>query len=172
MESLDINFYSLNANGLRNKAKRIAVFTKLKKLGKGIFLLEETHSIKTTENTWTSQWGNQNIKFSHGSSNSRSVAILFSCELDNNFEQEITDINSRYIILDIECDSYTFNIANLHAPTKNFEREQIYRFQTLYKDLLEFKRENLILGVDLNLYLNPRVDKLHPLLKVLLIFGE
>ncbi len=47
---------------------------------------------------------------------------------------------------------------------KNFESEQIYTFQNLSKDLLEFKRENLILGGDLNLYLNPRVDKLDPLL--------
>ncbi len=63
MERLDINFYYLNANGLGDKAKRIAVFTKLKKLGKGIFLLQETHSTKATENIWKSQWGNQNIKF-------------------------------------------------------------------------------------------------------------
>ncbi len=46
MESLDITFYSLNANGLGDKAKRIAFFAKLKKLEKGIFLLQETQSIK------------------------------------------------------------------------------------------------------------------------------
>ncbi len=55
MESLDINFYSLNANGLGDKTKRIAVFTKLKKLGEGIFLLQENHSTKATENIWKSQ---------------------------------------------------------------------------------------------------------------------
>ncbi len=107
--------------------------------------------------------GNQNIKFSHGSSNSKGVAIQFSCELDIKIEREITYINGRYIILDIECGGYTFTIANLYATTKNFESEQIYTFQNLYKDLLEFKREYLILGGDLNLNLNPRVDKLDPL---------
>ncbi len=52
---------------------------------------------------------------------------------------------------------------------KNFESEQIYTFQNLYKDcsstaLMAFTRENLILRGDLNVYLNPRVDKLDPLL--------
>ncbi len=89
-----------------DKAKRRAIFTKLKKLGKGIFLLQETHSTKPTENIWKGQWGNQNIKFSHGSSKSKGVAILFSCELDIKIEREITDINGRYVILDIECGGY------------------------------------------------------------------
>ncbi len=57
MEGIDINIYSLNANGLGDKAKKIAVFTKLKKLGKGIILLQENHSTKATENIWKSQWG-------------------------------------------------------------------------------------------------------------------
>ncbi len=86
MESLDINFYSLKVNGLGDKAKRIAIFTKLKKLGMGIFLLQETHSTIATENIWKSHWGNQNIKFAHGSSNSKGVPILLSCELDIKIE--------------------------------------------------------------------------------------
>ncbi len=78
------------------------------------------------------------------------------------YEVFYIETNGRCIILDIECSNYTFTIANLYVPTKNFESEQIDTFQNLYKGLLEFKRENIILG-DLNLYLNPRVDKLEPL---------
>ncbi len=83
---------------------------KLNKLETVIFLLQETHSTKATENTWKSQCGNQNIKSSHRSSNSRGAAILFSCELDIKIEQEITDINIRHILLDIECGSYNFTM--------------------------------------------------------------
>ncbi len=78
MESLDITFCSLNANVQGDKAKGIDVFAKLKKLENGIFLLQENHSTKATENAWKSQWGNQNIKFFHWSSNSTGVANVFS----------------------------------------------------------------------------------------------
>ncbi len=55
-------------------------------------------------------------------------------------------------------------IVNLYACSKNFESKEIDIFQNLYQAFLEFKRGNLILGGDLNLYLNPRVVKLDPLI--------
>ena len=77
-----INIYSLNTNGLRYSIKRKATLNKLLTLEPGIFLLQETHSTIEDEKTWASQWGNKNIIFSHGSSNSKEVAVLISrkCE--------------------------------------------------------------------------------------------
>ncbi len=60
-----------------------------------------------------------------------------------------------YIISDIEYRTYTFTFVNLFTPSKTCKSEQIDTFQNLYKELLEFKTENLTLRGDLNLYLNP-----------------
>jgi exonuclease III len=150
--------FSLNANGLVDMVKRQAVFQKKK--GPGIFLLQETHSTVKTSNKFIEQWGNKNIIFAHGTSNSKGVAILFS----NNFEYELireeVDTEGRFLIIDVKINNKMFTIANIYAPTRNFQHEQIIIFKKLQDGIQLFTLENTIIGGDLNLYLNPRLDKL------------
>jgi exonuclease III len=160
MEKLDIDIFSLNVNGLGDKVKRMTVITKLKELCKGIIFLQETHTVEGTEPMWCNIWGNSNIKFSHGTTNSRGVAILFSRELQFNILQEFSDKEGRFIILDVELNGQILTLVNLYAPTRNFENEQIETFHLLCESLQDFKKENLIFGGDFNLHLNPRLDKL------------
>ena len=47
--------------------------------------LQETHSLVSDENQWQTEWGSD-IIFSHGSNNSRGVAILFPGEHDCRIE--------------------------------------------------------------------------------------
>ncbi len=54
---------------------------------------------KATANEWMSQWS-RNVNFSHGSSNSKGAAILFSTDLDFKIEKVIKDEKARYIIFD------------------------------------------------------------------------
>ena len=61
------------------------IFTWLKTHHNGITLLQETHSALTDEPDWSSEWGSE-IIFSHGSTNSRGVAILIPESLKLNFE--------------------------------------------------------------------------------------
>jgi exonuclease III len=160
MEKCSIDLFSLNVNGLGDKLKRLAVFKKLKNLGKCICFLQETHTTEASESTWNFLWGNNNTIFSHGTSNSKGVAILFSKGLNVTIEKKCIDQNGRFIIVDLECEGQTFTLVNLYAPTKNFEIEQIDTLQQLCSHLINFKRENLMLGGDFNLNLNPRLDKL------------
>jgi exonuclease III len=160
MANIDLNIYSLNANGLGDTAKRVTVFHKLKNKGEGIFLLQESHSTESTQRQWDLQWGNKNTIYSHGSSNSKGVAILFSNKFEVNVIKQCKDEEGRYIIIDIEHGDRIITIGNLYAPTRNKESEQIRVFKSFCEHLMQFKRENIIIGGDFNLYLIPKLDKL------------
>ena len=72
---------SLNAQGMRDYTKRRKAFNFMKKhtSSKGIIFVQETHSLKTCENTWINQfgYGNKHIVFSHGTLDSSGVLIAF-----------------------------------------------------------------------------------------------
>ena len=73
-----LNIFSFNAQGLRDKYKRKAVFSWLREKGPGIYLLQKCHSFDASEK----QWEVGEYIFSHGTSNSEGVAILISPQLD------------------------------------------------------------------------------------------
>jgi exonuclease III len=152
--------FSLNANGLGDKVKRQAVFDKLKKKGPAIYLLQETHSSVATMHAFYTSWGNKKIIFSHGTTASKGVAILFSENFEYKIEKEIIDLDGRFIIIDIQIDRKIYTIANLYAPTRMFRKDQIKVLNDFCSYLNTFKQENTIVGGDFNLYLNPKLDKL------------
>ena len=160
MDDINVDLFCLNVNGMGDKTKRVAVLTKLRKMGKGIFLLQETHSTKSEELKWKDEWGCKNIIFSHGTSNSKGVAILFSNDLEYKLLKMETDNEGRYIIVDILYNDRILTIANLYAPTRQYEKEQIEVFTSFKRKVALFTVENLILGGDWNLYLDPKMDKL------------
>ena len=161
MELPDITLLSLNADGLGDKIKRQAVFDKLKRKTKsGIFLLQETHTTPMVEKKWTDQWGNRNIIFGHGKSNSKGVAILFSNNLSYEVKKEFIDTEGRFIIVDIQIDKKIYTIANMYAPTRCKRQEQLDVLQCFIDSLNNFTLENTLIGGDFNLYLNQRLDKL------------
>ena len=85
-----LNISSFNCRGIRDKTKRILIFNWLQKSYPGIILLQETHSVKEDEKQWKKEWEGQ-IYFSHGTSNSKGVAILISPNLDLKFSNIIND---------------------------------------------------------------------------------
>ena len=71
------------------------------------------------------QWGNRNIIFGHGKSNSKGVAILFSNNLLYEVKKEFIDTEGRFIIVDIQMDKTIYTIANMYAPTRGKRQEQL-----------------------------------------------
>ena len=69
-----VNIISLNTRGLRETTKRRAVFN-FYRTRCDILCLQETHSTQDVEKLWASEWGGVAL-FSHGTSNSRGVALL------------------------------------------------------------------------------------------------
>jgi hypothetical protein len=91
------NLISLNVHGLRDGKKCREIFRWLKKIHNGknaLTLLQETHSSAKDEGIWEKEWGSK-IIFSHGSTNSCGVAILFPHAYDSeliNYENMIVKI--------------------------------------------------------------------------------
>ena len=154
-----MNIYSLNCNGLSDDVKRNAVFEKWKKKGEGIFLLQETHCTAEKEQKWRSEWGN-NMYFSNGASNARGVAIIITENYEYKRLKVEKDTEGRFLILEIERQGTIYTIGNIYAPTRNFERDQQRCFLNFTTQLETMQNIHTILGGDLNLYMNPRLDKM------------
>ena len=159
MTEIDINIYSLNCNGLNDDVKRKAVFEKLKKKGDGIFMLQETHCTTENEQKWRREWGNH-MYFSNGTSNARGVAIIITGNYEYRVLRLERDNEGRFLILEIERKGAVYTIGNIYAPTRNFERDQQQCFNNFTAKLELMQNIHTILGGDLNLYMNPRLDKL------------
>ena len=119
-----IKLASFNVNGLNGKVKRNAVFSKLKKMNSIIFM-QETHSAQNAEAVWKSEWGND-IFFSHGSTSSRGVAILFPSKLEYKIQNTIRDDEGRFLLLTVTINCKDFVLVNVYAPTRDHRQDQLY----------------------------------------------
>ena len=155
----NLKIVSLNVRGLSNFRKRWSIFNWCRKSKADIILLQETHSTKALENQWRSEWGGQ-IFFSHGSNDSRGVAIACNNGSNVNVKQIHGDNYGRILSIDFQKNELDFNVTNIYAP--NIESQQTQ----FYIDLKQFcidkdfeSKDRLIIGGDFNCVLNPKVDK-------------
>ena len=116
--------------------------------------MQETHSTKSFEKYWLSEWGFK-ILFSHGSSDSRGTCILFKSNFDLEIVKYITDSNGRFVIADIIADNKKFTLVNLYAP--NEDKPEF--LDEIFDTLKEFECESIIIGGDFNCILSSDVDK-------------
>ena len=115
MTSDQIAIASYNCNGLADSKKRREIFTWLKKKDYQIFCLQETHSKPVDENKWMKEWDGP-IHFSHGSSNSKGVMIIFKKHFDFVITSINSDPNGRWIIMYLVVEAKNIIIVNLYAP--------------------------------------------------------
>ena len=149
LQSAFIN--SFNCRGLRDSKKRKLVFNWLKQKNKGITLLQETHTIKSDEKIWKREWGGD-IFFSHGTSNSKGVAILIPSQVKHNFIcHSIEDHDAgRILILNCTVECNNIIIVNLYAPTKDKSNAQNQFLEALKTKLECYSDKNIIIGGDFN----------------------
>ena len=97
---------------------------------------------------------------SHGSPNSRGVAILFKKGVDCIIHSKILDPGGRYVILKAEIKDKMYLLINIYAPNKDTNIVEFLKDlgTTLQKENLD-EEENIILGGDFNCPLNPMLDK-------------
>ena len=142
---------SFNCRGLRNKIKRQSIFRWLNDINKGICLLQETHSYEMDEKEWQLEFQGD-IYYSHGTSNSKGVAIL----IPNSFKSELNVINisrdadGRILVLNCELEKRPIAIINIYAPTKDNTKGQA-DFSDVLSHLIEQNSDNTCL--------NPNLDK-------------
>ena len=116
---------SLNVRGIREKKKRINIFSWVRNhvSDQGVIMLQETHSTKDLESSWSSQLQCEKVYYSHGESNARGVLIAFQNHLDVTIKQKVCDENGRFIVLKCIIQDSSFLIINLY--NSNNEGEQV-----------------------------------------------
>ncbi len=119
-----------------------------------ICLLQETHSTREKENIWISEWGNK-IYFSHGTSNSRGVCILFRPGFNYTVHDKKGDEDGRVLCLDIEIEDIKFTLSNIYAPN---EDDQEF-FKHVFEIVEQFDNSSKIIAGDFNLVMDLEMDK-------------
>ena len=153
-----INFVTLNVRSVANQVKRNSIFQWLNEKHKGIYFLQETHSIPQSIDMWQKE---SNSKFfcSHGSTNSKGVAIVIPNSYS--FEQHSikTDGNGRIVILHATILGEELVLANVYFPTKDFQKDQCNTLTNLLEMLSDYVGKSLIIGGDFNIALDLDLDK-------------
>ena len=116
-----------------------------------------TRNAKCVEEIWRSEWGGK-IHYSHGSSHSKGVMILFNPKLDFQLESTVTDKHGRYLMLEVTIHDSIFLLCNVYAPNDHASQILFYFFSNLNNTLAQYANMQIILGGDLNCPLTP-LDK-------------
>ena len=153
----NIYLNTLNVRGLGNNKKCSAMLNWLGKTP-GIYFLQETHSNDISMVKWKKHWKGA-IYFSHGTTNSRGVAILIHSNITHQVLEEHTDESGRYIILKVKINDQVVVLTNCYLPTKDHEKEQIAVLESITSALSNFSECSLIVGGDFNVTLNPSLEK-------------
>jgi exonuclease III len=160
VDKAKLNILSLNVRGLRDGKKRREIFRWLKRYHKAtesIVFMQETHTLKDSENTWKQEWGS-NVFFSHGSNCARGVAILMPMKYNFSAELLWKDDNGRILAITIKTDELLLNVVNLYAPTKDKQNDQNDMLHDLDQHI-KLAETPTLLGGDLNTYIDPILDK-------------
>lgn len=145
-----LKLITLNVNGIQSPLKRRALFEDLRRHNSDIILLQETHSTPAEEKIWLSEWGAGGL-FSHGRSNARGVAILFSRGFNPIIEKKFADEDGRLLIIQFKGKDELFTVANLYAPTQSEAADQDLFIGKVDEALANLVVHNLFLGGDLNI---------------------
>ena len=144
---------SLNVRGIQNARKRRSIFNFYRNMS-DILLLQETHSSANCEFQWTAEWGGRAL-FSHGSTNSAGVCILFKKSFFCNITNILKDVHGRMIMCKIETESgFATTICNIYAPNTDSPAF----FDALDQNLADAHWNKIVMG-DFNLVLDTTKDR-------------
>lgn len=120
---MSFSVLTLNARGLREAAKRKALFLFTRQFGSDFVFFQESHSKDTDIAFWKSQWGNE-IWFSHGSEYSAGVSCL-----KNNFAGDVLhtycDEHGHFILLVLKCYNVNLIVFNYYGYNFRPENDQL-----------------------------------------------
>ena len=147
-------FYSayLAEVGVPGLGKRRAIFAEYRERC-DILCLQETHSDSDTCGLWINEWGGR-IIFSHGSSNSRGVAICAKKSFLGLISQASSDQEGRRVSCRIQMNDKVIYLVNVYGPN----RDSPMFFENVIKTSFE-QDPNLIVVGDFNTVLNTAIDR-------------
>lgn len=160
MENFNFQVTTLNVRGMRNCKKRrkmIHWFSK-HEASKGITFIQETHTTPECMQEWKNIFRGE-IFMSHGSNNSKGVAVLIGEKLDHKIKEYIVDERGRYVIMSALIQGCEFVLINIYQP--NEEKYQIETLKELFKKLntLDIPMYTpIIWGGDFNVIFDTELD--------------
>lgn len=152
----NIRFVSWNVRGLGGPVKRSKVFSHLKGLNTDIAFLQETHLCINDHCRLRKPWVGQ-IFHSAFNSKSRGAAILINKRIQFSRDQIVSDPHGCYVIVSGTLYQTSVVLVNVYAPywdNPNF-------MTSLFSKIPNLDTRYLILGGDLNLVIDPKLDRSH-----------
>lgn len=107
---------------------------------------------------WIQEWGTE-IVYSHGSRNSRGVAIMLNKQYDYDIKTIERDEYGRFLLLDITIENKSLILVNIYAPTSDDPVKQGEFLQFVRNKLENYIDRDLIIGGDFNMCPDPSIDR-------------
>ena len=148
-----VKILTVNARGLKNRWKRLALFTQLRTLKCDIVCLQETHITSKDSQQWEKEWGGQ-LVYVQGTNNSRGEIVLFS--RNTPLSVNVTHKEDRILILSVKSEEFSCTICNVYAP--NRDAEKILFFDKLSKIISRYEYDSSLFLGDSNIAMNNELD--------------
>ena len=152
---ISVKVVTCNARGMLDKIKRRKLFVYNRLSRADVIFLQETHSSRKDERFWKAEWGG-NILFSHGTNKSKGVAICFNKKFEYEIVKVERDEEGRYILCMVKVEGVNFLLVNVYGPNDDDPEFFNNLMQTI---TTRFQYDELIMGGDFNVYLNPHLDR-------------
>lgn len=157
-----LSFISLNVRGLKNIVKRKAIFLFCKEQKANCVFLQETHSVEADTKFWRLQWG-EPVFFSHGTSHSAGVMILFN-RFPGNVIHCKSDPDGHWLMVVSEINGSNFIMLSVYGYTNRAQNKKLLSFlcDKLEQWKLSYLVDKVIVGGDFNVVPDPFLDRFPP----------
>ena len=126
---------------------------------KGVIMLQEIHSTKDLENSWSLQLQCENVCYLHGESNARGVLIAFQNDLDVTIKQKVRDENGRFIVFKRIIQDSPFLVIKLNNSNNEGEQVKILkRISEVIESVDPDHTSAIIMGGDFNFVQDINLD--------------
>ena len=137
--------------GLRDIHKRRTIFDFYRKKA-DVICLQETHFEQNDEQIIRNEWSTD-IVFSHGTTNSKGVCILFPRDKFYVLNNVKNDQDGRVVVCEINIAGNPIVIGNIYAPNQ----DDPHFFVNVFKMFENFLENKIIVG-DYNLVMDTKMD--------------
>ena len=148
---------SHNIRRMRDANKKERVLTYYQNKPNSILFLQETYTVEGDLVKWENIWKGSVI-LSHGTANSRGVAILFHKYIKVKIDHQTVDEHGRYIFLEGQINDNDLALLNYYAPTSDKIQEQTDMIEKI-QPYTSNNHHKLILAGNLNCWLQPNLEK-------------
>lgn len=113
--------------------------------------MQETHSVENDTRFWKQQWGDL-VFFSHGTSHSAGVMILFN-RFPGNVINHISDSNGHWLMVSVEFNNENYILVCIYGFNQKVQNKSMFKsLQMLLKRWrITYSTDKIMIGGDFNL---------------------